>query len=316
MDIVEQVSVGFAQHTDRPMSAIDAALYYVVSRLQQQQLSGHLEEEVITSSLMGSMSSTFPLSIALFGTGEPQNTECYWAQYRKAKPTGVSQKDFEAVSGADFALVLRLGDDLCRVALFQGKKGEVSRLPGGKINLHRRCDPPKGNIDDPTWRPAQMVALRDAGVAIMDAIDPGVVHTIEHLCWIHYLGYFDKLARAIQMADLGGHLAREETNKTFRINAVELRATDPVFLHVLLAGLGSDKDAARYWLPMTWKQACDHLPALRNLTELYLADESRGSGSIDMQAQPDSVITQVALSRPNGYDPVDAPGAPGRKMGN
>lgn len=299
MSIEETVVTEFGKRVTggRLMTVADATLIYAVTRLQQVQLVPELDEESITAALFGSLSAAFPFCVETIGNDKDVETDCYWSQFKKTKPSNNRPQDHESKSGADFALALRVGDDDLRVALFQAKRGEVSN---NALNVHRRVGPPNGNVNSKDWRDAQIVTLVKRGIEIMDLVSPGQVHEIEDLTWIHYLGYYQGAARCIPLSRLRSAFEIDNVAAIVSSNMVNLRVSDPVFTKVLLSAVSQVTPSRKaQWLTMTWDQATKNLPKLLPLTTLYFVDEGRGKGTVGLHGSAIKSETKKAQAKGN-----------------
>jgi hypothetical protein len=286
MDILDTIVAAFAKNvTDetsepqRPhlMTVSDATLVFSTTRLQQVQHVHQLDEETITAALLGSLATAFPFCAEIIGNDADNPTTCYWSQFKKTKPSADRPQDHEATSGADFALAIRVGDDDLRLALFQAKR---SKKGGDEIDVHQRVAQPREPGKD--WRDAQIVALAKFGKNLMEHIGCQQ-HALEDLKWVHYVGYHQDVARCLPLARLRDAYLVDDVPRAVSKNMVSVLPTDPTFLEVLLASMHyATLQHEAKWLRLTKKQAEDHLPDLIDLTTLYLLDETRGEGALEL----------------------------------
>lgn len=172
------------------ISPIRATFAHVVKIFEPLAKAGVLDEETLTSSVLGALTASFPLCVELYGTEplddveqqDPQKNDpaatqkplraFSWAQYKKSKTKDAASS--EAQRGADFALVYWPEPNTMRLALFQAKKGTVAEVDssadqsnGGvdasevtwELNVHRRPEEKPGK----TWREPQMIRLARTG---------------------------------------------------------------------------------------------------------------------------------------------------------
>lgn len=183
------------------LGPISSTFYTVAARFQQIKLISQMDEETVTSSFLGGVTSSFPLCSLVFGSGKSTSdsdggvVRCSWGQFHKSTG-GVVDEDSEAYRGADFAIVLWLTEEFARIAIFQAKKvdlrdiwnasveaissdgadssglhalkSELASLKGKAIlNVHRR--PPRRGKPTSQWREAQMVRLVRTGHEVIQA---------------------------------------------------------------------------------------------------------------------------------------------------
>ena len=219
----EESATTYAQ---RPPGPITAAFRRVSDEVARLSTFGILDEESLTSSILGGLTIACPWMLEKHGSGTAGTRECSWGPYSKSGRTGTPQS--EATSGADFALVLWESEHWARIAIFQAKKGCVQCESGATendpkkwfIDVHRLPKKPK----DPNKkrRPSQLAALIDTGrlgvqerrraikgesadvqAAVLAQHDRDGHGRVEGLGWIHYLAYIgsDPICVPITMID-------------------------------------------------------------------------------------------------------------------
>lgn len=164
---VEQC-VGTIEHIVDP-TPLSGALQVAAIRLQAKHSQSNLKEEEFTSAIAGSFVATVPwftdLSGGSFIPGFDQAT------YSKASRGSTG----EGATGADFALLIYLADDLARVAVFQAK---ICRN-GRTIYPHQISPMRPGKLPQP-----QLLRLANYGLQMM-----GPHSKDSQLDWVHYCGY-------------------------------------------------------------------------------------------------------------------------------
>jgi len=169
------------------INALRAAFRLSVISLMQTRLSERVPEETMTGAFLGAAASSAALCGDAFG--DSTSLACSWVQYAKS---GDSFKS-ESVSGADFALFIRLGRDKYRLAIFQAKR---KRTATDTINLSQiKSDQEKSSGEQ------QFVRLRKYGEAILtkrSIASPA----LSQFHWIHYLIYHPEELNCCAMSQL------------------------------------------------------------------------------------------------------------------
>ena len=207
----EESATNYAQRLPGPITAAFRRVSDEVARLST---FGILDEESLTSSILGGLTIACPWMLEKHGSGTAGTRECSWGPYSKSGRAGTPQS--EATSGADFALVLWESERWARIAIFQAKKGCVQCELGAAendpkkwfIDVHRLPKKPK----DPTKkrRPSQLAALIETGrlgvqerqraiegesadvqAAVLAQHDKDGHGRVKGLGWIHYLAYIE-----------------------------------------------------------------------------------------------------------------------------
>lgn len=148
---------------------LSGALQVAVIQAISLASDGRLDEESITTSLLGGMQATVPWFADLF---EKAATPAFkWARYSKnsSEPTG------EASTGADFAFIIHFSDDAARAAIFQAKRSKNE----SNLKIHQISPVREGKHPQP-----QILRLRDSGLSHLPSNA-----TLENLHWVHYCGY-------------------------------------------------------------------------------------------------------------------------------
>lgn len=151
-----------------PLSgALQVAAIQVISLASDSTL----DEEGITSSLLGSMRATVPWFADIFeDTASPTFN---WARYSK----GSSSAKGEASTGSDFALMIHFSSDAARAAIFQAKRSKN----GENLGIHQISPARNGKHPQP-----QILRLRDYGLSLLPSDA-----TPKDLHWVHYCGYMN-----------------------------------------------------------------------------------------------------------------------------
>ena len=207
----EKSATAYAKRAPGP---ITAAFQRVSNEVGRLSTFGILDEESLTSSILGGLTIACTWMIEKHGSGTVHPRQCSWGPYSKSGHAGTPQS--EATSGADFALVLWESERWARIAIFQAKKGCVQCESGATendpkkwfIDVHRLPKKPK----DPNKnrRPSQLAALIDTGrsgvqeclraiegesadvqAAVRAQLDSQGHGRVKGLGWIHYLAYIE-----------------------------------------------------------------------------------------------------------------------------
>jgi len=145
-----------------------------------------IDEETTTGGLLGAISATAPWCFKANGDQPEYN----WVKYKKSGNSPLA----EPSTGADFALVLRITQSICRIAIFQAKLQEEN----GEFSIHQ-ISPARedGNrIPEP-----QFVRLQHYARSLLKAAKHKFSAT-SRLEWAHYLLYKPDTIRALPLSQL------------------------------------------------------------------------------------------------------------------
>ncbi len=144
------------------------------------------DEETTTGALLGSIAATAPWAFKAFG----QTPDFNWVRY----PKSGNSKTAEPSSGADFALILRVAPNRCRIALFQAKRANKD----GSFSVHQISPARKteSKIPEP-----QFLRLEDYANSLLDGAG-GLPTTATTLHWVHYISYEREAIIATPLSEL------------------------------------------------------------------------------------------------------------------
>ncbi|MEB1301545.1 hypothetical protein ABFU52_13190 [Xanthomonas campestris pv. campestris] len=152
--------------------------------------SGHFngfDEETTTGGLLGAFGATAPWCAAYYGI----NPDFGWIRYPKSGGSTIS----ESATGSDFAILLRVGNNIARLAVFQAKK--VDRISD---NFYVHQISPTVTDKDSVPEP-QFLRLRDYGEKILRTLGRNDF-SLPKMDWIHYLAYRRDSLTCIPISDL------------------------------------------------------------------------------------------------------------------
>ncbi|WP_155761156.1 hypothetical protein [Stenotrophomonas maltophilia] len=144
------------------------------------------DEETTTGALLGAIAATAPWAFKAFD----QSPDFNWVRY----PKSGSSQTAEPSSGADFALILRVTPDLCRVALFQAKRANRD----GSFSVHQIS--PARKMENKIPEP-QFIRLEDYAHRLLDAVGD-LPATASTLHWVHYISYEREAIIATPLSEL------------------------------------------------------------------------------------------------------------------
>jgi hypothetical protein len=186
VDIRNQMLDRFACRFSHELpDALEAGICSALTAIERSQLATSMDEEDITSALLGALVTGSSISAAAFPSSvdEPIPSGLSWAGYHKSN--GKNDWDAESKNGADFALVIWQTAEKGRLTVFQSKRTEknassanvtrprsISNIPPNSeqisfppntafLNVHRR-PPRRGQLLE-QWRRAQMEKLFEMG---------------------------------------------------------------------------------------------------------------------------------------------------------
>lgn len=170
-----------------PLNPLRAAFRLSVMSLVRTRLSARLAEETMTGAFLGATAASVRICADAYSA--PASPACTWVQYAKSGSTVKS----ETVSGADFALLLRLGKNRARLAIFQAKRKlwGTSTLDLGQS----KQDKAKKSGEE------QFDRLLDYGkVVLKKGFDKDA--KLSDLSWIHYLLYHPEELNCCAISEL------------------------------------------------------------------------------------------------------------------
>ncbi|WJI14652.1 hypothetical protein MWN52_13585 [Pseudoxanthomonas winnipegensis] len=264
-----------------PSSTLRAAFEAAAGIVEALCLTQTENEETLTGSLLGSLSTAHALITALSPVGSHSEPNIYWGSYDKYQ--GADRKKTEPGSGADFALLTLLDDNTARLAIFQAKRGEfVSgswRADLNRIPKDPERDPQIFVLAETAHRlfsvsrgkPVAPRAIEDA-TKLLELTDSGkIAGRLRSAFFVHYLIYQPSAPACITLPHLGSVYAQELDGRE-RVNAYALPGESRPFVDVMKSGVGDDTAG---WLVMAPEAAIAELPNLLPLVPVIVTD-SRG----------------------------------------
>lgn len=284
------------------------AFRLTLERIQPLAEMGLLDEEGLTASVLGGVSTTAPLleqlaqweaeAMAIHSTPpaghgvaspaeqpavRPVDPLVSWGTYRKSG--GAKDPTSETATGGDFALVIWESSQEARLAIFQAKKGTVYKA-GHKWTLNIRRGPTKTSKGFTQFVMLFANALRCSQArlnqdtfTIAKSFKAIAVSELEEsvkpIGWVHYLAYMDGTFVCVPLgacaSALSDELTVEGTSKT-----IEISTKSPAFQEVVDAGFNGKNTM---WLSISREHLEALLPSLLHLMPVHAVDE-KGTGGL------------------------------------
>jgi hypothetical protein len=261
-----------------PRSVFEATMRYAVQALETLNHShARPDEEALTSAFIGCVLSNFRWCVAILGERLGPGLTCEWAQYSKWG----SGQDSESRKGADFALVVKMPNDMVRVAIFQAKSDKSESVAPGTIKLHYTLKP-----DASTGKPrTQLGVLVQHGTDLCIRMGQRLAD-FRNLTFVHYLAQLENGLRCVQVAQLDRQVALAIEGHA--VPNYQVPATAVSFMEVLW---DVETPQPRYWTDVSVAVANAVLPELLELMDFYVGDDGRG-GWIELgQAHKVALVT-------------------------
>jgi len=295
------------------LTPIEASFLHVLNEFASHGFVDCLDEEAITSALLGGVTAVLPLAAKEFGSGTADTTQCAWGGYNKSSSSDLRSN--ESDRGADFALALWQSDAEMRIALFQAKAGKTSK--DGKRNfldVHRRPDDPNplGTPEDKRepWRRPQMAILFRTGAmfefakelykpdsyaadgqdllqyaevkadAELSRSQEEIHRTAAKLGWVHYLAYFSNEMKAVPMSAMTDAVSRQckaDASGVCNVDITDVGVNS--FTAVIRRGVIDGPGDVAGWLVLPSVLARDLLPKLVDIMPVYIG---RGRGGLGL----------------------------------
>jgi hypothetical protein len=254
------------------------------------------DEETITSAFLGALAGGLPWIADAVGTQQDDLAPISWGHYAKSRSKQAGVKA-EVDYGADFALAVRIGDDLVRVALFQAKRPKLGE--GSDILIFK-------DSGHATERTRQFLRLRKTAYDLLRDLNRETDDFVQ-LTWIHYVGYVAQSPRTVPMSDLIDHHHAVDGVSAGLPPPFPMQEGHRPLMNLMLAACGADADEG--WLEMTVTQANAYLPHLSPLMPIFSADEGRG----DRRLLPEvSTVVATASPKPALQEPTPTPSSSSR----
>lgn len=301
----------------RDPGPITAAFRFVSRRVGELSALQLLDEESLTSSVLGGLAVACPLMLKMHGSGADGERLCSWGPYSKSGRAGSKQS--EATSGADFALVLWESAMWARVAVFQAKKGTVKvevneereHLTKWFVNVHRM--PRKKANDLEGLRKTQLAALVDTGNigrrehlrATQQSSGPPAEHKpdvdtnqqhpqVVGMDWIHYIVYRDGDPICLPLSQIDKMTVQKELRSRGGSSYAPIRGDQTTtFFDVLHAGL--DHECPTSWLRLDVDGVKAVIGELVELMTVIVGDEQSGH---PLTPVPDGGGIQTDVAKP------------------
>lgn len=248
-------------------------------------------EETITGAFLGAIMAHYPWC-AVFGHDPSPSEYCGWANYSKS---GHGEQS-ESGSGADFALVLRVGSRV-RIAIFQAKKGhrvktckkckgvpdeDIPTVPA--VNVYRvRTEKVETVVEGKTetvletYHYPQIDELIKTGIRLtgMSRIESqaNAIETIKQdgLTWIHYLCYFKGDVVCVPLSGVSADVVEAARKSEAGADVYLTEENSISWVKVLRSGIEESKTDD--WLDMTMEDAEQQLPLLLPLMSMVVVDD-------------------------------------------
>ena len=161
-----------------PANALSTAFQMALLEILAAGLPSQVDEESMTGALMGAIAATVPWCAAAYA--DQSSPGCAWIRYRKSGAT-----DSEPVTGADFALIIRLPGGTARGAVFQAKRIKSKNT----MDIHHLSpELPKTPSRPKRKAEAQFLRIRDYAKDVLTACRRRTPK-FSDLSWVHYLAY-------------------------------------------------------------------------------------------------------------------------------
>lgn len=159
------------------LNALSVAFQAACDTIETPKLVPVANEVEVTGSLLGAICSQVKECAQAFPN--LKSPGCKWVEYQSQKK---ASWDTEPKTGADFGLVLRLGNGQSRIGLFQAKL-ELSEDPD-KLKPHRQSPA----LTEEGEEEPQFIRFVKYGLSVLRHI-PGSQEALEELAWLHYVIY-------------------------------------------------------------------------------------------------------------------------------
>lgn len=272
------------------------ALASAVRQVKQLSQRAGMDEEVITSAMLGMFFSSASWIFSILERQEELLNRLYWGLYRKY--SDADPKQTERFSGADFALLFTDGPQHALLALFQAKRTDEWKDASGKtapaIDLHYR--PSRGQ--DKRAKDTQMLRLAlfaDRLVGRVGTVGHKLAHgkivyapSIDGVDWIHYIAYTTGKIDCLKLSSLCDKYPIEIgiTNAKNMIHVPE----NAVDLAKLVDNILTPEHLG--WLRLDVERAIKIMPHLIDMMPVVLGD-SEGTLAPKLRKLPNSELIQA-----------------------
>ncbi|NIJ78157.1 hypothetical protein FHT08_003277 [Xanthomonas campestris] len=286
-----------------------AAFRLTLDRVQSMASMGLIDEEGLTASILGGVSTVAPLLEQLvlceaekvevqsdcisvdssppsIGNSGAHSSEpvASWGTYTKSG--GAADPLSETSTGGDFALVIWDGAGSARLAIFQAKKGTVHKRED-KWTLNIRRGPTKTSKGFTQFvmlfanaLKCSQARLKQDGFKIAESFKAIALSELKKelkkISWVHYLAYMEGTFACVPLAACTAALA-DEVGVIGKSNTIEISIKSPPFRLVIDAGF---KGKSKMWLSISRKNLEALLPSLLHLMPVHVVDEKGAGGLI------------------------------------
>jgi hypothetical protein len=195
------------------LNALSVAFQAACAAIETPGLVPATNEVEVTGSLLGAICSQVKECAKAFPNFESPG--CEWVEYQSQKK---ASWDTESKTGADFGLVLRLGNGLSRIGLFQAKL-EPSEDPE-RLKLHHKSPA----LSEDGQAEPQFMRLVEYGLKVLRHIS-GTPETLAELAWLHYVTYGPGKCLSYslnQMDSVRDEYGRRSPEHMARANSIDL----------------------------------------------------------------------------------------------
>lgn len=247
-----------------PSNLLSSALQISIFQLLMSGISNGTDEESFSGAMFGAFCSTCGYcapSIPL-----EQRHGLSWRRHNKNGKEGLSEKN----TGADFALIIRLSDNVARAAVFQAKNGQsnIGSFDATHISPETDTRPPE----------PQFLRLREYCKRILLSIDRGGDKGIEEISWAHYLVYESFGIYSVPLSSLVQ--VNERVNSGANPGTIRYKQLHHSnFVDLLDRGCNQAEQDADGWLYLSSKE--DILSFAENAIDLFDIYEARSDVRFD-----------------------------------
>ncbi|MEX1826886.1 hypothetical protein [Luteibacter sp. CQ10] len=229
-----------------------------------------LDEPGLTTMFLGVLREAADLCAEEFGADGVAG--CTWVQYSAQGPDLTEPR-----TGADFAIVVRLGAGVSRMAIFQAKKG-VSETPM-VLQVHRMSPALKAKKDEPAVQEEpQFTRLVRYSWQLMGRAAHATID-LSPLSWVHYVAYNrakpPETFSLDQMGPVRDEYARRTAKGMDKANSISLAGmTAQRFADMLSAAAETPYDLERPlsgWMDVQDTDVDDRMVKLAKHMDIYVA---------------------------------------------
>ncbi|MET4728561.1 hypothetical protein ABIE09_002371 [Lysobacter enzymogenes] len=292
-------------------NALTVTFQLAILRILTLGVTKKIHEEPITGFLLGAFSALAPICSGAF----EDNQQCSWQYF----PKSGSDQDTEAVSGADFALIIEGLNGTARLAIFQAK------LPSSptSFNVHQirkktdTSDTSKSNNTadrkkgSPTSTPQFARLLSYSKIIGYEALKKNF--NTNEIHWAHYLIYMPDQLPCISISKLSDieekYLEQKKNGAYSSPGTIDISKREPIDLFWLLtngANPKSNGERLKGWLEIESARLRDIKECLLTFTDVCIASEGPAPAPIpggDNIASTEDILSKLynSKSAPEAY---------------